>query len=196
MNFKLKTKPVKYPVELAGAKDHLRIELDFTDDDSYIKDLIKVATQTAEQFLHRRLITQTWNLYLQKWWCLNLTIPFGKLQSVTSIKYKDQDGAQSTWAAENYVVNTDSDPGSIVLGYNKCFPSDQLFVVNPIDIEFVCGYGLSGADVEDNIKHAIKIGLSDLYENHEDKVIIGGTASLLELGTFTNLLTPFKIDWF
>ena len=195
MKTRLKTKPVKYPVTMEEAKDHLNKDLDFTDDDSYIKTLIATSTQSAEQFLSRRLITQTWNLYLENWWYWNqsynnisLTIPFGRLQSVTSIKYKDQDGAETTWDAENYIVDTESDPGNIVLGYNKCFPTTCLYPSNPINIEFVCGYGLSGADVEDNIKHAIKLGISDLNENRETQIITGGAASLFELPTFINLL--------
>ena len=120
-------------------------------------------------------------------------MPFGKLQSVTSIKYKDQAGSESTWDSGEYIVDIDSDPGNIVLDYNESFPTDYLYPSNPINIEFVCGYGLTGSDVEDNIKHAIKLGISDLYENREPNVITGGTASLFELPTFINLLLPFKL---
>jgi len=193
MKTRLKTGPVKYPISREQAKDHLRVDLDITDDDSYIDTLIATATQAAEQFLSRRLITQTWNYYLDGWWCTSQPIPFGRLQSVTSIKYMDQDGAEATWDSENYIVDTKSDPGSVVLGYNKSFPTDYLYPSNPIDIEFVCGYGLTGSDIEANIKHAIKIGISDLNENRESQVITGGSASLFELGTFVNLLLPFKI---
>ena len=197
MNIKTKTAPVKYPITLEEAKNHLNLDLDLTDDDDYIKTLIAAATQSAEQFLHRRLITQTWYLYLNKWWLFDrLVMPFGRLQSVTSIKYKDQDGDETTWDSSEYIVNIDSDPGEIILGYNESFPTDTLYPSNPITIEFICGYGLSGSDVEDNIKHAIKLIISDLYENREAIVITGGTASLFELPTIINLLTPFKIDWF
>lgn len=196
MNFKLKTGPEKKPIGLEEAKNHLNIELDDTPDDDYIKTLISVATQSAEQFLHRRLITQTLYLYLDGWWFNCLTMPFGRLQSVTSIKYKDQDGTEAEWDSSNYIVNADSDPGEIVLGYEKCFPTETLYPSNPITIEFICGYGLSGSDVEDNIKHAIKLLISDFYENRETVVITGGSAQLIELPTVTALLTPFKIDWF
>jgi uncharacterized phiE125 gp8 family phage protein len=196
MNIKLKTAPVKYPVTLEDAKNHLRLELDLTTDDEYIKTLISVATQTAEQFLHRRLITQTWYLYLEGWWFNTLVMPFGQLESVTSIKYKDTDGDESTWSSDEYIVNTDSDPGAITLGYSESFPTDVLYPSNPITIEFVCGYGTGGSDVEANIKHAIKLLISDLYENRETVVISGGSVSLFELPTVINLLTPFKINWF
>jgi len=196
MKVKLKTAPAKMPLELNEVKDHLNIELDFTDDDDYLKTLVPTATQTVEQFLHRRLITQTWYQYLDGWWYNSLTMPFGRLQGVTSIKYKDTDGTDSTWDSANYIVEANSDPGEIVLGYEKTFPTTTLYPSNPITIEFVCGYGTDGTDIEANIKHAIKLIISDLYENRETQVIAGGSTSLYELPTAMNLLTPFKIDWF
>jgi len=155
------------PISLGEAKNHLNIELDDTDNNDYIKTLILTATQSAEQYLHRRLITQTWYLYLEGWWCNGLEMPFGRLQSVTSIKYKDTDGDSTTWDTANYIVDADSDPGEIVLGYEKTFPTTTLYPSNPITIEFVCGYGLNGSDIEPNILHAIKLTISDLYENRE-----------------------------
>jgi len=195
MNTKLKTAPSKMPITLEEAKNHLRLELDFTVDDEYIKTLISTATQTAEQFLHRRLITQTWYYYLNCWPGLTaIDIIFGRLQSVTSIKYKDTAGDETTWDSGNYIVNIDSDPGQIVLDYNKSWPTAALYPSNPITVEYVCGYGLAGSNVEANIIHAIKIIISNLYENRESEVISAGT--LFELPTVLNLLTPFKIDWF
>lgn len=197
MKTKLKTAPEKYPISVKEAKEHLRVDLDFTEDDDYINALIQTATQTAEQFLHRRLITQTWYKYLECWPTEDrIIMPLGKLQSVTSLKYKDSDGDESTWTASNYIVDTNSDPGEIVLAYNGVWPTVTLYPSNPITIEFVCGYGTDGSDIEDNILHAIKVAISNMYENRESVVITGGSASLLELRTFVNLLTPFKLDWF
>jgi len=197
MNTKLKTAPVKMPVTLEEVKNHLRIELDYTTDDEYIKTLIKTATQTAEQFLHRRLITQTWYCYLGCWPLSNrLSIPFGQLQSVTSIKYKDTDGDETTWTASNYIVNVDSDPGQVVLAYDAVWPTETLYPSNPITIEYVCGYGTDESDVEDNIRHAIKIIISNLYETRESEGLGCGPVSTFNLPTVNNLLTPFKVDWF
>jgi len=194
MKIQLKTAPVKFPISLDVAKDHLRVDSDFTDDDTYIHSLISSATQKAEQFLHRRLITQTWYYYLAEWpRSSNIVLPFGKLQSVTSVKYKDYNGDETTWDTGEYIVDTGSDPGEIVLDYGKVYPTDTLYPSNPITIEFVCGYGDNESTVEAAIKHAIKLGVSDLYENRETQVITGGRADFFEFHTFKNLLTPFKI---
>ena len=190
MNFKLKTAPVKKPLSLNEAKDHLNIELDDTDNDDYIKTLISTATDSVEQYLHRRLITQTWYLYLDGWWYEHLIIPFGKLQSVTSIKYKDTDGDSTTWSTDDYIVNSDSDPGEIVLGYEKSFPTTTLYPSNPITVEFICGYGDDGNDIKENILHAIKLRISDLYEYRETEMF---TPNYAKLKTWEALLFPHKL---
>ena len=162
----LKTAPTSYPITLKEAKGQLNIELDWTDDDDHINTLIATATDKAEQFLHRRLITQTWYLYLESW-PNKIILPFGKLQSVTAVKYKDEDGNESTWSSDEYIVDTDTEPGEIVLGYNESYPDDTLYPSNPIEIEFICGYGDDGSDVDPMIRHAIKTAISDLNENRE-----------------------------
>lgn len=184
----LNTAPTKYPISLKEAKGQLNIELDWTDDDDHINTLIATATEKVEQFLHRRLITQTWYLYLTDWPAeANIILPFGKLQSVTAVKYKDEDGNESTWPSAEYIVDTDTDPGEIVLGYDESYPDDTLYPSNPIEIEFVCGYGDAGSDVDPMIRHAIKTAISDLYENRETEFL---GLSLSKLNTFRDLLTP------
>jgi len=184
----LKTAPTIYPVSLKEAKQQLNIGLDWTDDDDHIDTLIATATDKVEQFLHRRLITQTWYLYLQAWpGETNIILPFGKLQSVTAVKYTDEDGNESTWSSSEYIVDIDTDPGEIVLGYNESYPDDTLYPSNPIEIEFKCGYGDDGSDVDSMIRHAIKTAISDLYENRETEFL---GLSLSKLNTFENLLTP------
>lgn len=184
----IKTAPTKYPISLKEAKDHLGIEIGQTEHDDYIKTLIATATDKAEQHLHRRLITQTWYKYLENWPAGDMIIlPFGKLQSVTSVKYTDEDGDESTWSSEEYIVDIDTDPGEIVLGYNESFPDDTLYPSNAIKIEFVCGYGTNGANVDSMITHAIKLAISDMYENRETEIV--GTITS-KLKTFENLLGP------
>jgi len=125
---------------LDQVKNHLRI--DYTNDDQYIQSMIGVATAKAERFLRRRLVTQTWKVFIDHWPDGDIVLPFGKLQSVTHVKYTDTAGTQTTWtAATYYTVDTDSDPGRIKLRYGQTYPSPSLAPDNPIEIQFVCGYG-------------------------------------------------------
>jgi len=135
------TAPARHPVTLAEAKKQCEVDDTDTAHDTYIRALIAAATARAEQYLHRRLVTQTWRYYLDGWPigdCIRL--PFGRLQGVTSIKYTDSAGSETTWDTGEYIVDTDSEPGRIVLGYEKIWPTATLYPSSPIEIEFTCGY--------------------------------------------------------
>ena len=48
---KIKKTKLSYPITLKEAKRHLRVELDFTEDDEYISSLIEAATRKAEEYI-------------------------------------------------------------------------------------------------------------------------------------------------
>jgi uncharacterized phiE125 gp8 family phage protein len=90
METTLKTAPVKEPVSIDDAKKHLRVDDDYTDDDSLLVSIVVDARDWVEQYLWRKLITQTWYAYLEEWPAGGyIELPFGKLQSVTAVKYTD-----------------------------------------------------------------------------------------------------------
>lgn len=60
----LLTAPAIEPITLADAKLHLRV--DFDDDDDIITALIIVARQAVEEFVGRALITQTWQVFYDR----------------------------------------------------------------------------------------------------------------------------------
>lgn len=187
MNTVLVTAPVLRAVELAEAKQHMRI--DHTNDDQYIEALCIVACDKAEKYLRRKLITQTWKGYLDDWPEGNsIILPFGKVQgNVTHVKYTDTDSTQTTWSATEYNTDNYSDPGRVVLEYGYTWPNESLHPQNPIEIQWVCGYGDTGESVEPMIIHAIKIMIADMYENRED-VLIGQPS--IKLNTVKALLFP------
>lgn len=152
MKTELVTLPAQYPISLAEAKKQCEIDSNDTTHDTYVKSLVMAATARVEQYLHRRLITQTWKLYLDQWpACDSIVLPFGRLQSVTSVKYKDTDGTESTMASGEYIVDIQSDPGMITLDYNESWPDEELYPSNPIKIEFVCGYYIGDTWVKETV---------------------------------------------
>lgn len=172
MKTKLITGPTAEPVLLADAKLHLRIETAYTADDTYITALLTAARQHAEAITNRKFITQTWKAYLNAWPCDDaIKLPYGSLQSVTSVVYIDSDGTSNTLSAADYTVESDTEPGRVVLNYLETWPTDTLRPSNPIQIQFICGYGLTGATVPGPILQAIKLIISDLYEQREPFIV-------------------------
>ncbi len=170
------TEPTEEPITLDQAKAHLRVDTD--DDDAYILGLIKVAREYAETATRRSLITQTWKYYLEDWpKGDHFDIPMAPLQSVSLITYENSAGTVATWAATEYVVDTYSTPGRVVLAYGKSWPNATLNVSNPICITFICGYGTPD-DIPEKIKQGNKIDIADLYENRES-IVIGQTVNHL-----------------
>lgn len=133
------TPPTLDPVSLVAAKTQLRV--DIADEDAFIDSLVTTATRWVEDITGRSLMTQTWELYLDDWPSHDyIRLPRPPLQSVTSVIYYDTDGDSSTFPTDYYDVDTDSEPGRVVLKYNESWPSETLQPKNPIKITYLAGY--------------------------------------------------------
>jgi uncharacterized phiE125 gp8 family phage protein len=167
-NFEVVTAATSYPVSVTEAKAHLNITS--STKDNYIEGLVKTATLNIERYLNRKLITQTWKVYYDDF-CHVMQIPFGSLQSVTHVKYYNQEATQTTLASTNYWVVKETDPGYIKRAYDVTYPEVQNGRPNAVEIQFVCGYG-AATDIPEDIKHAIKLLVTDYYEN-KGTVVLG-----------------------
>jgi len=172
----LATEPTAEPITLAEAKTHLRVST--IDEDSYITSLISAARLHTESVTNRALITQTWDLYLDRFPSspyLSVELPKPKLQSITYIKYTDVNGTLQTWDASNYDVDGDSFLGLVYPVYQGDWPSGVRDHPKAVTIRYVAGYAPSGAsspeDQADNVpmplKQAILLLVGHLYENRE-----------------------------
>ena len=142
-------------------------------EDSWLTDAIAESREFVEEETNRKLLTQTWKLYLDEFPdCDRIKIPFGNLQSVTSVKYKVTDGTEYTLTlTTDYLVETNGPQcGFIVLPYQESWPTDILYPSNPITIEFVCGW-TTAALVPRNIRAMVKLYLSEKYEHRGENVV-------------------------
>jgi len=191
METTLKTAATSEPISLDEAKTHCRIDIDDTSHDNNLIELITDARAHIEDILWRKLITQTWYGYLSDWPKGDyIELPYGALQSVTAVKYTDVDASQSTWSSAEYIVGTDYDKGRITLADGYTWPNENLYPSNPIEVEFVCGYGAT-TDVPGPIKRAIKIMISEMFENREVSII---GVSFSEMDTIKSLVDNYRLN--
>lgn len=164
---KVTTAPTEEPLTLAEAKLNLRV--DHTADDDLITAIIVVARQWCESFQNRSYVTQTITLKMDKFPCCGdydeIVVPRPPLQSVTSIKYVDEDGAEQTLSSDVYDVDTYSEPGRIGLANSQSWPGVR-GDLNGIEVIYIAGYG-DADDVPDRFKRAMHLIIAHLYEHRE-----------------------------
>ena len=185
----LVTAPAVEPVTLADVKLHLRIT--GSAEDSTLALYVQMAREAVEQECWRALLPQTWDLFLSAWPLDGIVhIPRPPLQSVTHLRYTDADGVQATYSANNYLVDTASEPGRLVLAPSCTWPSVTLTTANPIVLRFVAGY-TNAASVPAVIRAAILLGVGDIYANRE-----AAASDKLELTeTVKNLLSLARVRY-
>lgn len=140
-----------------------------SDEDQMITRHIKTARRWCEKYHGFAYVTQTWELFLDQFPpCNSIELPRPPLQTVTHVKYKDSsDGTLTTLADTEYLVDTMSEPGRIVLKYGSTWPSTYP-EAQAVQIRFVAGFGLA-ADVPEEIKDAILRKVADLYTSKGDE---------------------------
>jgi uncharacterized phiE125 gp8 family phage protein len=163
---------------------HSRIDPAVPGDDIAVKQLAAIAT--CEDFTGRQLATATWELWLSTWYepgiyrpssCGGpgvIRVPKPPLQSVTSIKYLDEDGVLTTLDAADYVVVAGSGPkaprAEIFPAYGTTWPTSR---VQPgsIQINFDAGYGDDHTTVPAELTQGMLLWFGELYERREEQTI-------------------------
>jgi hypothetical protein len=202
----LVTPPAAEPLTLAEAKAHLRI--DGTDDDALIGDLIAAARQAAEEHTRRALVTQTWRLTLDRfpakplpWWdgvrqgadvaaaANAIELPRPPLASVTSVTAYDDADTATVMPSADYFVDSDREPGRIVLRSGKTWPTVER-VAGGVEVVFVAGYG-AASDVPEAIRQGVLLLVGHLDENRETTAV-GAAPAEIPLGA-TALWRPYRV---
>lgn len=180
-----------------------------TTTDPFLGMLISGARQAAETELHRALITQTLDLYLdcfpgqEPYWtdlCRRrfedghgYEIKTPSLKSVTSINYVDTNGVQQTLAVDQYLVDTKACPARIAPAYGVFWPIARQ-QNNAVTVRFVDGYG-TAADVPARIKQWMLMYIRTAWEPQYRAALVAGERGFSEIPTahFDGLLDGERI---
>lgn len=153
------------PVSLVNAKLQLRIT--GITEDAFITSLIKTASLFFEAFTKKTLITKTYKTYRNIWDCFQLRrCP---LQSISSIKYNDEDGDLQTLDSGDYYIIKDNAFSKI--GFTDDFETPTLRNrPQQIEIIFKAGFGDADTDIPKDIQQGLLEHISYMYENRGDCV--------------------------
>lgn len=108
-NVKRKSDPAVEPITLARAKEHLRLEPDFTLDDDLIQFYISAARDQAEKYCNRSFALADFALLLARFPSGGdaITLPDPDTVNVTAITYVDENGTEQSVSASDYTVDTE-----------------------------------------------------------------------------------------
>lgn len=154
-------------VTLTEAKRQLNI-MD-TEHDNHIDLLIEAASGLAESYTRRLITKATVTLVTDK--CTTI-LPFGEVESITSVKVNDVD--------VDYVFNP---------------IRQRVSLVNPVSDEITIVYdaGYASGKVPKNVKMGILMIISSLFENREDSVT-GVSVNDISLNSLA-ILDSVKLDY-
>lgn len=148
------------PITLEEAKQQLRVDTDA--DDAYITRLIKSARATAEQHLKEHLIGHA--LQTPYYGFCDVLETTSKINTFTSITYHDIDGDQQTLVSADVVIDN-NEAGSLIR------PVGTWPELSDNRIEVLINYTSAPVRlVSEDIKIALLLTITDLYENRSDSV--------------------------
>ena len=200
--------PTVLPLHLNVVKAHLYVEPTDNNQDATIMAYLRAALgqiDGRDGTLGRALCTQTWDYTLDnfprstrfnKYAAIELPLP--PLQSVTSLKYFDSDGAEQTLDTSKYAVSGVGawGPARVVPAFGEVWPSVR-DIPDAVTVRFVAGYtGTTNTQnaVPEPIRQALLLAVGHFYENRQE-VQAGLTFAELPQGAKA-LLYPFQVHTF
>ena len=168
-------------VSLSEMKSWMKVDID--DDDELIQSLIIAAQESAEKYLKRALVTQTWTLTIDSgqsslanglgdgFYELPVTalyadlpreydLPYKPIQSISSVVTYDTSNASSTYSADNYFLDTAN--GRLVLNDTAVLPSSLRARASMV-ITYVAGYA-KPSDIPQSVRTAIMMHVQRMYD--------------------------------
>ena len=134
--------------------------------DNYLTALIRAATKAVETYTGLSLLSQTVK-------DVHDCFPAGRMpvflrlapvSAVVSIDYTDTAGDAQTWASSEYETELTSSPARLAPGVGYSYPA-TLSKIGAVEITYIAGFGATAASIPQDIIHAVKLMLTDYYEN-------------------------------
>ena len=160
MNLVQTVAPLSNPLALEDAKNFMHIlEID---EDTLIESMITSATEYAENFTNRQLMTATFELINETIYS-GFKLPKNPVQSITKIEYMDSNSAYQIMSTDDYYIYIENEVCTLHINQLPAYKQDK----RAFKITFISGYVV----VPNSIVSYIRMAVSTMYENRENYVI-------------------------
>ncbi|MGV8936010.1 MAG: head-tail connector protein [Allorhizobium sp.] len=158
MTYAVITPPSAEPLTLVEVKAHLR--LDTGDEDALLASLIVTAREYLERQAGLCLMTQTLRLYRDQWPADGvIQILRGPVQAIENVTVFSSDGVPGQVSLEDHLLDGQSRPARLWLRHPKA-PGQA---INGIEIDFVAGFGATGAEVPNTLRRAVLMHVALMF---------------------------------
>jgi uncharacterized phiE125 gp8 family phage protein len=136
--------PTDEPLTIHDARQQCRVDTD--EDDNLIADYLQAAREFCEEFTSRTFLTTTWRMRMDGFPNNDgpIILPRPPLQTVTSVTYQDTAGVATVLASSKYTIDSDSEPGRIILAYGQSWPSVR-DIQQAVTVVFIAGWMTASA---------------------------------------------------
>lgn len=172
------------------------VKTGYATDDTLLTMLITAAREYCEQYTGRALATQTLEQMMDSFPDTDyIELMKPPLQSVTSVKYTNSAGTETTMTlTTQYLVDSESNVGRIVLPYSVTWPTATMYTVNPIKIRYIAGYYASNL-IPKSIKQAMLLLVGHWYANREAIGQVGSEIDFTVRALLSNYRVKFLGGW-
>jgi uncharacterized phiE125 gp8 family phage protein len=163
--FKVVTQPAFEAFSRQEAKNYLKVDTDA--DDTLIDSIIKAARFRAERYMGFAIALQTVEQRYENFkTCLPLAQ--GNAKDVVSLKYLDETEAEQTLIPDVYGLDLFNTPQEVYLKNGKSWPNTSTDR-GAVRLQYRAGYD-AAASIPNDLRIAMLLIISDMYENRTDSV--------------------------
>lgn len=197
--------PTCEPVSLANVKEYCKVDSDDSSHDTLLNLLIKATRKHAEKRTGRALILQTIETSFPSFYH-EFELPRGPVQWIESIKYTNDDGAESTVDSSVYQLDSVSVPALVKPAYGQYWPGDiRTTDYNAVRVRYAAGSTVGAGspttetELRENVPEELQLWMyariSDLFDKR-GTYVTGTIVSELPKSHIDGLLMPYKINLF
>lgn len=178
------------PVTKAEARVWARLSSD--EPDWVVDMLISSARERAEHLCSRGFTTKTWDLVLDEFPLVELSLERTPVTSITWVKYLDVNGVEQTLSPSAYLLDSYSAPCFLLPATGYSWPA-TIVSVNAVGIRFIEGWGANPIENLNALRHWIAVTLATDTEFRQS-IIAGISVADIPGRYFDRLLDPLT-NW-